>query len=59
MFILDTDVLGGNELNYYETIVADRGRSITVDWQQVSGGQDIEILGYSIRYFPTEETAQE
>lgn len=59
-FILDTDVLGGaSEFNYHETIIEDRGRSIIVDWSQTTGGTDIEIFGYSIRFYPAEETPLE
>lgn len=58
-FVLDTSALGGNDFNYFETIIEDRGRSITVDWSQSAGGTDLEIFGYSIRFYPAEEQAAE
>ncbi len=58
-FVLDTDILGGSDFNYFETIIEDRGRSIIVDWSQSAGSNDFEIFGYSIRFFPAEEFAQE
>jgi hypothetical protein len=58
-FILDTDVLGGSDFNYVETIIEDRGRSIIVDWSQSGLDQDMEIFGYSIRFYPAEEEPKE
>ena len=58
-FILDTDVLGGSDFNYAETIIEDRGRSIILDWSQSGLNQDMEIFGYSIRFFPAEEEPKE
>jgi hypothetical protein len=58
-FILDTSVLGGSDFNYVETIIEDRGRSIIVDWSQNGLNEDMEIFGYSIRFYPAEEQAQE
>ncbi len=58
-FILDTDVLGGSDFNYAETIIIDRGRSIILDWSVSGLNQDMEIFGYSIRFFPGEEQPQE
>ncbi len=58
-FILNTDVLGGSDFNYAETIIEDRGRSIILDWSVSGLNQDMEIFGYSIRFFPAEEQAQE
>ena len=58
-FILDTDILGGSDFNYVETIIEDRGRSIIVDWSQSGLNEDMEIFGYSIRYFPAEEEPKE
>lgn len=58
-FILDTDVLGGSDFNYTETIIEDRGRSIIVDWSQSGLNEDFEIFGYSIRFFPAEEEPKE
>jgi hypothetical protein len=58
-FILDTDVLGGSDFNYAETIIEDRGRSIILDWSVSGLNQDMEIFGYSIRFFPAEEEPKE
>lgn len=58
-FILNTDVLGGSDFNYAETIIEDRGRSIILDWSQSGLNQDMEIFGYSIRFFPAEEEPKE
>jgi hypothetical protein len=58
-FILDTDVLGGSDFNYVETIIEDRGRSIIVDWSQSGLNEDMEIFGYSIRFYPAEEEPKE
>lgn len=58
-FILDTSRLGGSEFNYVETIIEDRGRSIILDWSQSGLNQDLEIYGYSIRFYPAEEESRE
>ena len=59
-FILDTDVLnGGNDFNYAETIIEDRGRGIIIEWSQAGQDQDMEIYGYSIRFYPAEDEAKE
>ena len=58
-FIMDTDVLGGSDFNYTETIIEDRGRSIIVDWSQTGLNEDMEIFGYSIRFYPAEEEPKE
>lgn len=58
-FILNTDVLGGSDFNYAETIIEDRGRSIILDWSVSGLNQDMEIFGYSIRFYPAEEEPKE
>ena len=58
-FILDTDVLGGSDFNYAENIIEDRGRSIYLDWSQAGSNQDMELYGYSIRFFPAESEPKE
>ena len=58
-FILDTDVLGGSDFNYVETIIEDRGRSILVNWSQSGLEEDMEIFGYSIRLYPAEKEPKE
>ena len=59
IFILDTDILGGTDFNYAETIIEDRGRSITMDWSQGGLNEDMELLGYSVRLYPAEKEAKE
>ena len=58
-FILDTDVLGGSDFNYVESLLEDRGRSITVEWSQAGLNQDMELYGFSIRFYPAEESPLE
>ena len=58
-FILDTSRLGGSEFNFAETIIEDRGRSIIIEWSQAGSDQDIELFGYSTRFYPAEQQAQE
>lgn len=58
-FLLDSSRLGGSEFNYVETIIEDRGRSIILDWSQSGSDQDMELFGYSIRFYPAEKQAQE
>ena len=53
-FVLDTDVLGGSDFNFVDLPFAEKGRSIMVEWSQNGAGQDMELFGYSIRYFPAE-----
>ena len=59
IFILDTDILGGTDFNYAETIIEDRGRSITMDWSQSGLNEDMELLGYSVRLYPAEKEPKE
>lgn len=58
-FILDTSRLGGSEFNYVETIIEDRGRSIILDYSQSGLDEDMEIYGYSIRFYPGEDEPKE
>lgn len=58
-FVLDTSVLGGSDFNYTETIIEDRGRSIIIDWSQSGLNEDMEIFGFSVRFFPAEEEPKE
>lgn len=58
-FILNTDVLGGADFNYFESIVEDRGRSIMVQWEQSGLNQDMELFGFSVRFSGAEEQPQE
>jgi hypothetical protein len=59
IFILDVDILGGTDFNYAETIIEDRGRSITLDWSQSGLNEDMELLGYSVRFYPAEGEPKE
>ena len=52
-------MLGGSDFNYAETIIEDRGRSIMVQWSQGGAGEDMELYGYSIRFYPAEQQAKE
>ena len=58
-FILGTDVLGGSDFNFAETIIQDMGRSIMVQWSQSGSGEDMELYGYSVRFYPAEQQAKE
>ena len=58
-FVLGTDVLGDSDFNYTENIIEDRGRSIFLDWSQAGADQDMELYGYSVRFYPSEEEAKE
>ena len=52
-------MLGGSDFNYAETIIEDRGRSIMVQWSQGGAGEEMELYGYSIRFYPAEQQAKE
>ena len=52
-------MLGGADFNYVELPIAERGRSIMVQWSQGGSNQDMELFGYSIRFFPAEEESRE
>jgi len=59
-FTLSTSVLGGGaQLQYIETPIEDRGRSIQLQWVQGGGSQDLELFGHGIRYTPAETHALE
>ena len=61
-FTLDSTtlgVLGGNQSNYAETIIGDRGRSLILDWSQSGLDQDFELFGYSVRFYPSETEPKE
>ena len=58
-FVLDTDILGGSDFNFVEAPFGDRGRSIMIEWSQGGSDQDMELFGYSIRYFPAEAEARQ
>jgi hypothetical protein len=58
-FILDTSIFGGADFTYHESIFEDRGRSITLQWEQAGLNQDLEVFGYSVRNYPAEDEAKE
>ena len=58
-FVLDTSILGGAGIAILETPIEERGRTIQLVWTQGGQDQDIELFGYSIRYFPTEGDSKE
>ena len=58
-FTLDTSTLGGSDFNYAENTIEGRGRSITIDWSQSGSDQDMELFGYSVRFFAAEEQPKE
>lgn len=37
-----------------ETPIADKGRGIQITWEQAGANQDMELLGYAVRYAPAE-----
>lgn len=58
-FVLNTDILdSGSNFAFEESILEGRGRSIVAQWDQAAFNQDLEILGYSVRFFPAEEQAE-
>jgi hypothetical protein len=59
LFVLDTSTLGGADFNYSETIIQDRGRSIIINWSNGVVDQDMELFGYSVRYYPAESEPKE
>ena len=60
-FTLDTSTLSGNEqeFRYDEEDIEDRGRSIILTWEQDVADEDMELHGYTIRYFPAEPDSKE
>lgn len=57
-FVMDTDVIGSEaDTKILETPIDDVGRGLQVEWRQSGVNQDMEILGYAIRYAPGETFA--
>ncbi len=57
-FTLDSSVLDSSGgLAFTETFLEGRGRGIAVLWEQGDLGVDMELLGYSIRFWPADEQA--
>ena len=52
-------VLGGADFNYFENIIEDRGRSISIQWDQTGLNETMELFGYSVRFYQAEPTAKE
>jgi hypothetical protein len=55
----DIALFAGNDFNYTETPIMDRGRSIMLRYDQADLNTDCEIFGYSVRYDPAETIPQE
>jgi hypothetical protein len=58
-FTLDYSLLAGLASGYAETIIEDRGRAITIKWSQGGLDEDLELLGYSVRFAAAEPEAKE
>ena len=58
-FTLGISTLGGTGFAYQESIIEDRGRSLEIEWVSDAVDEDMELFGYSIRFFPTESEAKE
>ena len=52
--IWDVSLFAGNDFNFFETPIQDRGRSISLQYDQSSLNTDCEIFGYSVRYHDAE-----
>lgn len=57
--IWDSSIFSGNDFNYFETPIEDRGRSISLQYDQASINTDCEIFGYSVRYKDAESVPLE
>lgn len=58
-FVLDTSVLSGENLNYVDSIIEERGRAIQIEWVQSGADQDIKLHGFAIRVAPAEPVSME
>jgi hypothetical protein len=59
-FILNQSPLGASiGIAIEETPIEERGRTIQIAWTQEGLDQDLELFGYSIRYFPAEGDSKE
>lgn len=56
-FTLDTSTLSGENLNYVESIISERGRSIQLEWSQGGSNQDIRLHGFAVRAVPGESAS--
>ena len=59
LFKLDTSTLSGGNLNYAETPLSERGRSIQIEWSQGGSNQDLRVHGYAVRIVPAERVTME
>jgi hypothetical protein len=59
-FILNQSRLGASiGIAMQETPIEERGRTIQITWTQDGLDQDLELFGYSVRYFPAEGDSKE
>lgn len=58
-FTLDTSTLGGDDLQFTETPIEERGRSIQLTYSQSAAATDVELYGFAVRYAPAEGAAVE
>lgn len=57
--LFGTATFGGNNLNYVESIINERGRSIQIEWTQPGANQDIRLHGWAVRAATAERTSME
>ena len=58
-FTLDSSRLAIEGLLYAETIAEDRGRSVQLSWVQGNVNEDLELLGFGIRFAVAEPEAKD
>ena len=58
-FTLDTSKLGAFGASYDEQTLGDRGRGISIEWQNFNVDEDFTHFGFAIRYFPAEDEPKE
>ena len=58
-FTLDESVFGSEGLTFQETIIEGRGRGIQLSWTQTGADQDLELLGFSVRFAAAEPEAKD
>ena len=55
----DVDVFGGLGVQYIESILEERGRSLILNWSNNDVNSGMELFGYGIRFYPAESEAKE
>jgi hypothetical protein len=58
-FTLDVSTLSGENLNYAENILYERGRSIQLEWTQSGANQDMRLHGFAVRSVAAEGASVE